>query len=165
MMSRTRQRTQIGSVPLPSGLCTLSGGDDMAQPQGGSVQRAGASVWGSPCASGGFTAPQEPPRRGGELSKVSHKPRTPTHRALGVHRVDDATQPSHPLSSPSPPTVNLSQPSGSFQMSQLFASDGQSIDAFGSWGLGGDKRGQLLESWIQKQLDPSWRGRPVSCAS
>ena len=34
---------------------------------------------------------------------------------------------------------------------------------FGSWGRGGDKRGQLLESWIQKRLDPSWRGLPVSC--
>lgn len=84
MMSRTRQRTQIRSVPLPSGLCTLSGGDDSAQPQGGSVQRAGASMWGSLCASGGFTAPQEPQRRGGELSKVLHRPRTPPHRALGA---------------------------------------------------------------------------------
>ena len=44
-----------------------------------------------------------------------------------VHRVGDAIQPSHPLSSPSPHAFNLSQPSGSFQMSQLFASDGQSI--------------------------------------
>lgn len=84
MMSRTRQRTQIGSVPLPSGLCTLSGGDDSAQPQGGSMQRAGASTWGSLCASGGFTAPQEPQRRGGELSKALHRPRTPPHRALGA---------------------------------------------------------------------------------
>ena len=39
------------------------------------------------------------------------------------------------------------------------------LRAFGSWGLGGDKRGQLLESWIQKRFDPSWRGRPMSCAS
>ena len=39
------------------------------------------------------------------------------------------------------------------------------LGAFGSWGLGADKRGQLLESWIRKRLDPSWRGRPVSCAS
>ena len=42
---------------------------------------------------------------------------TQTH----VHRVGDAIQPSHPLSSPSPPA------SRSFQMSQLFASAGQSI--------------------------------------
>ena len=34
-------------------------------------------------------------------------------------------QPSHPLLSPSPPTLNLSQ-SGSFPMSQFFASGGQS---------------------------------------
>ena len=45
---------------------------------------------------------------------------TQTH----VHRVSDAIQPSHPLSSPSS-ALNLS--SGSFQSSQLFASGGQSI--------------------------------------
>ena len=48
---------------------------------------------------------------------------TQTH----VHRVGDAIQASHSLSSPSPLALNLSQPSGSFQMSQLFASGGQSI--------------------------------------
>ena len=36
---------------------------------------------------------------------------TQTH----VHRVGDAIQPSHPLSSPSPPTLNLSQHQGLFQ--------------------------------------------------
>ena len=54
---------------------------------------------------------------------------TQTH----VHRVSDAIQPSHPLSSPSPPALNLSQHfkwvfwNESFQMSQLFASGGQNI--------------------------------------
>ena len=43
-----------------------------------------------------------------------------------VHQVDDAIQPSHPLSSPSPPALNLSQHQGFFQMSHLFASGGQS---------------------------------------
>ena len=47
---------------------------------------------------------------------------TQTH----VHWVSDAIQPSHPLSSPSPPAFNLPE-SGSFQMIQLFASGGQSI--------------------------------------
>ena len=37
--------------------------------------------------------------------------RTETH----VHRLDDATQPSHPLSPPSPPALNLSQHLGLFQ--------------------------------------------------
>ena len=46
---------------------------------------------------------------------------TQTH----VHWVSDAIQPSYPLLSPSPPTFNLSQ--HHFQMSQLFASGGQSI--------------------------------------
>ena len=36
---------------------------------------------------------------------------TQTH----VHRVGDAIQPSHPLSSPSPPAPNLSQHQGLFQ--------------------------------------------------
>ena len=48
---------------------------------------------------------------------------TQTH----VHWVGDAIQPSHPLSFPSPPAFNLSQHQGFFQMSQLFASGGQSI--------------------------------------
>ena len=39
---------------------------------------------------------------------------TQTH----VHRVSDAIQPSHPLSSPSPPAFNLCQHQGFFQMSQ-----------------------------------------------
>ena len=36
---------------------------------------------------------------------------TQTH----IHRVSDAIQPSHPLSSPSPPAINLSQHQGLFQ--------------------------------------------------
>ena len=47
---------------------------------------------------------------------------TQTH----VHRVGDAIQPSHLLSSPSPPVPNPSQHQ-SFPMSKLFASGGQSI--------------------------------------
>ena len=48
---------------------------------------------------------------------------TQTH----VHRVSDAIQPSHPLSSPSPPVPSPPPVSGSFPMSQFFASGGQSI--------------------------------------
>ena len=53
---------------------------------------------------------------------------TQTH----VHWVSDAIQPSHPLSSPSllppiPPCLQSFPTSGSFPMSQLFASGGQSI--------------------------------------
>ena len=52
---------------------------------------------------------------------------TQTH----VHRVSDTIQPSHPLSSPSPPVPNPSQHQ-SFPMSQLFAWGGQSttVSAF-----------------------------------
>ena len=46
---------------------------------------------------------------------------TQTH----IHRVSDAIQPSHPLSSPSPPAPNPSQHQ-SFPMSQLFSWGGQS---------------------------------------
>ena len=55
---------------------------------------------------------------------------TQTH----FHWVSDAIQPSHPLSSPSPPAFNLSQHQGLYMglhqgltMSQLFTSDGQNI--------------------------------------
>ena len=48
-------------------------------------------------------------------------PGLPIHHQLSeltqthVHRVSDAIQPSHPLSSPSPPALNLSQQQGLFQ--------------------------------------------------
>ena len=45
-----------------------------------------------------------------------------------VHWVGDAIWPSHPLSPPSPPALNLSQQQ-SFPMSRLFASSDQSIGA------------------------------------
>ena len=48
-----------------------------------------------------------------------------------VHQVSDAIQPSHPLSSPSLPALNLSQYQGLFQW-QFFASGGQSIGASAS---------------------------------
>ena len=47
---------------------------------------------------------------------------TQTH----IHRVSDAIQPSHPLSSPSPPAPQSLPASESFPMSQLFTWGGQS---------------------------------------
>ena len=44
---------------------------------------------------------------------VHHQP--PALAQTHVHRVDDAIQPSHPLSSPSPPAFNHSQHQGLFQ--------------------------------------------------
>ena len=64
------------------------------------------------------------------------KPGFPVHQWLPesaqthVHLVSDATQPSPPLSSPSPPALNLSQHQGFFLMSQYFASGGHSVDAY-----------------------------------
>ena len=49
-----------------------------------------------------------------------------------VHLVGDAIQPSHPLSSRSPPALNLSQTSGSFPISQLLTWGGQSIGSSAS---------------------------------
>ena len=43
------------------------------------------------------------------------------------NRVSNTIQPSYPPSTPSPPAFNLSQHQGLFQMSQFFASGGQSI--------------------------------------
>ena len=60
-------------------------------------------------------------------------PGLPVHHQLPklaqthVHRVNDAIQLSHPLSSPSPPAFSLSQHQGFFLMSQFFASGSQSI--------------------------------------
>ena len=42
------------------------------------------------------------------------RPPCPEFTQTHVHRVDDAIQPSHPLSSPSPPALNLSQHQGLF---------------------------------------------------
>ena len=47
-----------------------------------------------------------------------------------VHQVGDAIQPSHSLSSPSPPALNLSQHQGLFPVSQFFASGGQKYWSF-----------------------------------
>ena len=59
-------------------------------------------------------------------------PGLPVHHQLPVFThtqidwVSDAIQPSHPLSSPSPPAPNPSQHQGLFQWSQLFTWGGQS---------------------------------------
>ena len=52
-----------------------------------------------------------------------------------IHQIGDAIQPSHPLLPPSPPALNLFFPgSGSFPMSQVFASEEMNIDPV-SWVL------------------------------
>ena len=61
-------------------------------------------------------------------------PGLPVHQQLPeftqthVHRVGDAIQPSHPLSSPFPPAPNPSPASESFPMSQLFTWGSQSTE-------------------------------------
>ena len=51
-----------------------------------------------------------------------------------VHRVGDAIQPSHPLSSPSPPALNLSQHQDLFQ-----------------WVNSSHQVSRVLEPWLQHQ--------------
>ena len=51
---------------------------------------------------------------------------------MHVHWVSDVIQPSHPLSSPSPPALSLSQHQGLCAVSWLFTSGGQSIGASAS---------------------------------
>ena len=69
------------------------------------------SLWPHDCSMPGFPVYHQLP----ELAQ--------TH----VYWVGDAIQPSHPLSSPSPPSFNLSQHQGFFPMSPFFVSGGQSI--------------------------------------
>ena len=63
------------------------------------------------------------------------RPGLPVHHQLPelaqahVHQIGDVIQPSHPLSSPSPPALNLSQHQGLF-LSQLLASGSQGIGSF-----------------------------------
>jgi len=86
-------------------------------------------------------------------------PGLPVHHQLleftqaHVHRVGDAIQPSHPLSSPSPPAPNPSQHQG-LPMSQLFAWDGKSIGV------------SALASFLPKNTQDwsplEWTGCPIS---
>ena len=71
---------------------------------------------------------------------------TQTH----VHRVGDAIQPSHPLSSPSPTTLNLSLHQDFLQWVSFFASGGQSIGVSAS--------ASVLPMNIQDWFSLGWTG-------
>ena len=79
---------------------------------------------------------------------VHHQLLEPSH--THIHHVNDAIQPYHPLSSPSPPAFNLSQHQGFFLMSQLFTSGGQSIGASAS--------ASVLPMNIQDWFPLGWTG-------
>ena len=66
-----------------------------------------------------------------------------------VHPVGDASQPSHPLSSPSPPAFNLAQHQ-SLQMSQFFTSGGQSTGVSAS--------SSVLSKNVQDRFPLQWTG-------
>ena len=89
------------------------------------------------------------------FNPMSHStPGLPVHYQLPeftqthVYRVGDAIHPSHPLSSPSLPTFNLSQ--HLFQMSQFFTSGGQSIAVSAS--------ASVLPMIIQDWFPLGWTG-------
>ena len=65
-----------------------------------------------------------------------------------VHLVGDAIQPSHPLSSPSPPSCNLFPASGSCPVSQFFTSGGQNIGVSAST--------SVLPMKIQERVRHNW---------
>ena len=66
-----------------------------------------------------------------------------------IHRVSDAIQPSHPLSSPSPPAPQSLPASESFPMSQLFAWGGQSTGVSASASFPPNKpRADLLQTGL-----------------
>ena len=67
-----------------------------------------------------------------------------------VQPVIDAIQPSHPLSSPSPPAPQSFQTSGSFPMSQFFESGGQ--------GIGVSASSSVLQMNIQDWFPLGWTG-------
>ena len=68
-----------------------------------------------------------------------------------VHWVSDAIQPSHPLSSPSPPALHTPSflASGSFLISWFCISGGQSIEASTSVSvLAGEFKVNFLQDWL-----------------
>ena len=67
-----------------------------------------------------------------------------------AHQVGDAIQPSHSLSSPSPPAFNVSQHQSLFPMSQFFTSGGQSIGVSAS--------ASVLPMNIQDWFPSEWTG-------
>ena len=86
-------------------------------------------------------------------------PGLPVHHQLPefsqthAHRVGDALQTSHPLSSPSPPAPNPSQHQGFFPMSQLFAWSGQSIGVSSSTSaLPMNTQGAYISSFLFKRF-------------
>ena len=125
-MGLSRQEYWSG-VPLPSPIAALSQFSSVAQSD--SLRPHGLQPTGLPCPSS-----------------------TPEFTQTNVHRVSDAIQPSHPLSSPSPLAFNLSQHQGGMlsQMSQLFPSGIQSIGVSAS--------ASVFPINIQERFPLGWTG-------
>ena len=97
---------------------------------------------------------------------------TQTH----VHRVSDAIQPSHPLSSPSPPAPNPSQHQGLFQSGPItsWEIDGETVETVADFNFGGSKitadsdysheikRRLLLGRKVMTNLDSILLGRDIT---
>ena len=75
-----------------------------------------------------------------------------------IHWVGDAIQPSHPLSPPSPPALNLSQHQGFVPISQLFASGGHSVGASASASV----LPMNIQGWFPLRLTGFWTNFPDS---
>ena len=85
---------------------------------------------------------------------------TQTH----VHRVSDAIQPSHPLSSPSPPAPNPSQHQ-SFPMSQLFVWGSQSIGVSTLASFQRNPRADHLQNELVGSPCKSWKMMLWKCCT
>ena len=94
------------------------------------------------CSTRGFPVP--------ESLLVSKKTQLLELTQTHVHWVGDGIQPSYSLSSPSPPAFQSFPASGSFQMSQLFPSDGQSIGVSAS--------ASVLPMHVQDWIPLGWTG-------
>ena len=86
-------------------------------------------------------------------------PGLPVHHQLlefsqtHVHRVSDAIQPSHPLSSPSPPALNLSQHHGLFKWGSRLHQVAKVLDYKESWAW---KNGCFWSVVFEKTRESPW---------
>ena len=105
LLERVRRQPGAGCPGCPVGLAPWVADELLRwepRAEGGCPPGSGfseAAPWAMDCSAPGFPACHQ-------LSEIAQ-----TH----VHRVGDAIQPPHPLSSPSPPALNLSQHQGLFK--------------------------------------------------
>ena len=76
----------------------------------------------------------------------------PEYTQTHVHHIDEAIQPAHPLSSPSPPTFSLSQHQGLFQGTAREKSFAETLFWKGQTEYPQNQAGHSIMSWKQAGL-------------